>query len=62
MLVGGHVRGEPERHGGAISCGEVGRAIHELTTGGNLNLRGVSTDNRRDEQNATTDIDVSRRG
>ena len=48
IMVGVHVR-EEERHDGAISCSEVGGAIHE-TTGGNLNLRGASADNRRDEQ------------
>jgi hypothetical protein len=36
---GEHVRRVEEGHGGAISCGDVGRAKHELTTGGNLNLR-----------------------
>jgi len=40
IMVGGHVRGEEERHDGAIRCGEVGGAIHEIATGGNLNLRG----------------------
>jgi hypothetical protein len=32
------VRGEIERHNGAITCREVGRLIIELTTGANLNL------------------------
>lgn len=39
-MVGGHVRGEEESHGGAISCGKVGGVIHKIATGGNLNLRG----------------------
>jgi len=62
IKVGSHVRGEVERHDGAIRCVEVGIAIGELTIGGNFNLRGASTNNRRDdsEQNATTNIDVSR--
>jgi hypothetical protein len=60
IMVGSHVRGEVERHDGAIRCVEVGLAIGELIVGGNFNLRGASTDNRRDEQNATTNIDVSR--
>jgi|HubBroStandDraft_3_1064219.scaffolds.fasta_scaffold2039123_2 hypothetical protein len=33
---------EEERHGGAIACGEVAGAIHEVTTGGNLNLGRTS--------------------
>jgi len=33
------VRGDPERHDGAIRCAEVRRAIDEVTTSGNLNLR-----------------------
>jgi len=40
ITVGGYVRGEEERHGGAISCGKVGGVIQEIATGGNLNLRG----------------------
>jgi hypothetical protein len=31
--------GDKERHDGAIRCAEVRRAIHEVTTSGNLNLR-----------------------
>src|SRR5260221_14202833 len=60
IMVGGHVRGEEERHDGAIRCVEVGITIGELITGGNFNLRGASTDNRRNEQNASTNIDISR--
>ena len=33
-------RGEIERHDGAITCREVGRLVTELTTGGNLDLKG----------------------
>jgi hypothetical protein len=37
------LRGENECHNGAITCGEVGRRIAELTTGRDLNLRRSST-------------------
>lgn len=37
------VRGEKKRHNGAFTCIKAGRVISQLTTGGDLNLRGVSS-------------------
>lgn len=51
---------EKERHGGAIACGEVARVIHELTTGGNLNLRRTSVNEDARNGGYITNIDVGR--
>ena len=51
---------EKERHGGAIACGEVIRAIHEVTTGGNLDLTRTSVNEDARNEGHITNIDVGR--
>jgi hypothetical protein len=56
------VRGEKKRHNSAITCLEVGRVISQLTTGGNLNLRGMSVSEGMHSDEYTTDVDLGRTG
>jgi hypothetical protein len=44
------VPGEKECYDGAITCGEIGRTVRELTTRGNLDLRKEGRQQRQIEQ------------